>query len=118
MPKSSTSNSLLREALRVTSHYKPGDGGARQQPIFAGPESPQRLVRRRSRSGRASSKRPRVPARVQARVEVFLAALQKRCGGTPQCPSGASLEYDLYSFPELAAGSLRVIRTRWRASTS
>eukprot|EP00959_Pyramimonas_sp_CCMP1952_P010209 213704-Pyramimonas_sp.AAC.1 len=39
------------------------NGGACQQPIFAGPRSPEGLVKLRSVSGSASGTRPRAPAR-------------------------------------------------------
>eukprot|EP00959_Pyramimonas_sp_CCMP1952_P137765 2883703-Pyramimonas_sp.AAC.1 len=45
------------------------------------------FVKPRSVSGSASGTRPRVPARVQGRVEACLAALQKRFRRAPQSSS-------------------------------
>eukprot|EP00959_Pyramimonas_sp_CCMP1952_P335787 7031247-Pyramimonas_sp.AAC.1 len=69
---------------------KPDGGSARQQPISAAPRSPEKVAGPGSGSGGASGKRPRVPARVQARVETFLAALRKRCRGAPRSFRSAS----------------------------
>eukprot|EP00959_Pyramimonas_sp_CCMP1952_P093926 1964884-Pyramimonas_sp.AAC.1 len=44
---------------------KPDGGGACQQPIFAAPESSQKVVCPGSGSGSASGTRPRVQARVE-----------------------------------------------------
>ena len=47
-------------------------------PTSAGPGTPQQLAGALRGSGSASGTRPRVPGRVQARVEASLAALQER----------------------------------------